>query len=266
MRRGTALLALAFLAAGTLAAWAQAPTLSPPGVRWGGGGIQTPNPTQIIGYDSGSGAACIIGSSATCVLATGAASAALPSGAATAAAQATTNSAISTTNTSLGATADEACATDAGTCSLTALLKRAAQRLTTLNTTLGTPFQAGGAVGFASQYPAGATPITAAATGTTGTVTATLAGTSGKTTYICGFTITADATALVIGTATVTGTVTGTLSYRQLVAAVAAGSGLLSPAFAPCVPASAANTGIAVNSIAAGLGGNTAVNAWGYQL
>jgi hypothetical protein len=39
----------------------------------------------------------------------------------------------------------------------------------------------------------------------------------------------------------------------------------LSLDFTPCIPASAVNTGIAVNSFAAGSGGVAAVSAWGYQ-
>lgn len=45
-----------------------------------------------------------------------------------------------------GTTTDAACATDNGTCTVNAVAKRIAQRLTTVNTTLGTPFQAGGAL------------------------------------------------------------------------------------------------------------------------
>lgn len=116
-----------------------------------------------------------------------------------------------------------------------------------------------------SQYPSGATAITASTTGTTGATTATLAGTSGKTTYISGFTITSDATAALAGTATVTGTITGTLNFIQNVGGATA-AGILTQAFNPAIPASATNTGIAVNSVAAGTGGNTAVTAWGYQL
>lgn len=116
-----------------------------------------------------------------------------------------------------------------------------------------------------SQYPSGATPITASTTGTTGATTATLAGTSAKTTYISGFTITSDATAAIAGAATVTGTITGTLNYIQNVGGATA-SGILTQYFNPAIPASATNTGIAVNSVAAGTGGNTAVTAWGYQL
>src|SRR5712664_767774 len=120
-----------------------------------------------------------------------------------------------------------------------------------------------------SQYPGNATaaanPITASTTGTTAATTATLAGVASKTTFICGFTISSDATAAVAGAATVTGTVTGTLNYIQNVGSATA-AGVLKQSFAPCIQASAANTGIAVNSVAAGTGGNTAVTAWGYQL
>lgn len=45
-----------------------------------------------------------------------------------------------------GTTTDTACATDIGTCTDLALTKRTNQRLTTINTTLGTPLQAGGNV------------------------------------------------------------------------------------------------------------------------
>lgn len=47
---------------------------------------------------------------------------------------------------SQGGVADAACATDNGSCTVVSLLKRENQRLTTVNTTLGTPLQAGGTV------------------------------------------------------------------------------------------------------------------------
>lgn len=122
-----------------------------------------------------------------------------------------------------------------------------------------------GNVGLTGQFPNGATPITASATGTTGATVATLAANATKTTYICGFTITSDATAALAGAATVTGTITGTLNYIQNVGSATA-AGLLSQNFSPCIPGSAVNTGVAVNSVAAGTGGATAVTAWGFQL
>jgi hypothetical protein len=59
-----------------------------------------------------------------------------------------------------GTTTDSACATDNGTCTAEALLKRNNQRLTTLNTTLGTPIQAtGGTVQTVAGSTGGSTPI-----------------------------------------------------------------------------------------------------------
>jgi hypothetical protein len=114
-------------------------------------------------------------------------------------------------------------------------------------------------------YPCGATPITASATGTTGVVTATLAAVAGKTTYLCGFTISATGTATA-GNATVTGTVTGTLNYTQGVTATPLVTTQVQTFADWCVPASAVNTPIAINSIAAGTSGVTSVTAVGFQL
>lgn len=116
-----------------------------------------------------------------------------------------------------------------------------------------------------SPYPSGAVPVTNSATGTTGATVATLPAVSGKTTYIAGFTITADATAAIAGAATVAGTVSGSLNYIQSVGAATAAQ-QLTQNFNPPIPASAANTAITITSAAAGVGGNTAVTAWGYQL
>ena len=118
---------------------------------------------------------------------------------------------------------------------------------------------------FSSFYPTGATPITASATGTTGATVATLTGASGKTTYIAGFIITADATAAIAGAATVTGTVTGSLNFIQNVGAATSAT-TLQQNFNPPIPASATNTAITITSLAAGTGGSTAVTAWGFQL
>lgn len=122
-----------------------------------------------------------------------------------------------------------------------------------------------GTVALSSQYPSGSVPLTATATGTTAATVATLAGTSGKTTFICGFTISADATTAVAGAATVVGTISGSLNYIQNVGAATA-AGVLTQTFNPCIPASATNTPIVITSAAAGIAGNTSVNGWGYQL
>lgn len=117
-----------------------------------------------------------------------------------------------------------------------------------------------------SPYPFGATPYTASTTGTTAATTATLAGASSVTTYICGFSIRANATAAVTNNATVTGTITGTLNFTQWTAPNASGIGVTEIIFTPCVPASTTNTSIAVVSGAPGTAGIVSVTAWGYKL
>lgn len=113
-------------------------------------------------------------------------------------------------------------------------------------------------------FPSGAVPITATGIGTTAATSATLTAVAAKTTYICGFTITADATSAIAAAATVTGTISGSLNYIQNVGAATA-AGILTQTFYPCIPASAVNTNIVITSAAAGLAGNTNVNAWGFN-
>ena len=117
-----------------------------------------------------------------------------------------------------------------------------------------------------SPTPAGATMITASATGTTSATTATLPGVSGKTTYLAGFTILANATAAATGNATVTGTITGTLNFTQWTAPLASGIGIVQPVIGTPIPASGTNQAIAVVSAAPGAGGTVSVTAWGYQI
>lgn len=111
----------------------------------------------------------------------------------------------------------------------------------------------------------GATQVVGAGTGTTAATTATLAGAAGKTTFICGFTITAGATAAANGAATVA-TLIGavTFTYNQAVGTATAPV-KTTETFSPCVPANATNTAITVTSAAAGTAGVTDVNAWGFQ-
>jgi len=115
-------------------------------------------------------------------------------------------------------------------------------------------------------YPVGAVPYTATATGTTAATTATLAGAASVTTYICGFSIRANATAAATGNATVTGVITATMNFTQWTAPLASGLGITEMIFSPCIPASATNTSIAVVSAAPGAGGVVSVSAWGYKL
>jgi hypothetical protein len=114
-------------------------------------------------------------------------------------------------------------------------------------------------------FPAGAVPITASAVGTTAATAATLPGVAAKTTYVCGFNISANATAAVTGNATVVGTISGTLNFTNWAAPLASGLGTIQQFFTPCVPASAVNTGIVITSAAPGVGGTVSVSAWGYQ-
>lgn len=91
--------------------------------------------------------------------------------------QTSANTKLDTVNTNLGAPGATACATDTGSCSLNQFMQRVAQRLTTLNTTLGSPFQAGGSIGNTSfgisgTLPAFAsTPTVNVASATTGGAT-----------------------------------------------------------------------------------------------
>lgn len=114
-------------------------------------------------------------------------------------------------------------------------------------------------------YPAGAIPLTASATGTTAATTATLAGAVGKTTYICGYSIRANATAAVTVTNTLTGVITATMSSIMWVPANTAGLGVDEQIFVPCIPASGTNQAIAAVSGAPGTGGVVSSKAWGYQ-
>lgn len=115
-------------------------------------------------------------------------------------------------------------------------------------------------------YPVTAVPYTATATGTTAATTATLTGAASVTTYLCGFSIRANATAAATGNATVTGVITATLNFTQWTAPNASGLGITEMIFSPCIPASGTNQSVAVVSAAPGTGGVVSVTAWGYKL
>lgn len=115
-----------------------------------------------------------------------------------------------------------------------------------------------------------ATPVTAnSGNVAAATATATLPAVAGKTTYICGFTITsAGSTAAAVVNPTVTNTMTGTLTftYASVAGGTVANQSLIVP-FNPCIPANAVNTTIPVSLPSLGTGNtNTTVNAWGFQL
>lgn len=112
--------------------------------------------------------------------------------------------------------------------------------------------------------PNGATSVAVSAVGTTAIVTATMPAVANATNWLCGFSIRSLATAAATGDATVTGTV-NTLHFTEFVSPAASGVGTVEEGFDPCIPASAFNTAIAVNSIAAGTAGITSVTVWGYS-
>lgn len=107
--------------------------------------------------------------------------------------------------------------------------------------------------------------INAVATGTTGTVTATLAAAAGKITYICGFNVSAigatTATTVAITVGVLAGNVTQT--YQNTVPIT--GASTVAQTFAPCIPGNALNTAISVSEAANANGTAIDVNAWGYQ-
>lgn len=69
---------------------------------------------------------------------------------------------VGTTNTDIGPPGATACATDNGSCSLNALIQRNNQRITSLITALGTPFQAGASIGNTAFGISGTLPAFAA--------------------------------------------------------------------------------------------------------
>lgn len=113
-----------------------------------------------------------------------------------------------------------------------------------------------------NSLPVGATAITGNATGTTGAVVGTLAGVGAKTTYICGFSMSAIGGTAAVGPITIANTITSSLVYQ--LASTATGITLVQN-FTPCIPASAVNTAITITTTADGTASAVAVNSWGYQ-
>lgn len=113
-----------------------------------------------------------------------------------------------------------------------------------------------------NEYPANATSISGNATGTTGAVVGTLAGAAAKTTYICGFSVSAIGGTASVGPITIAGLVGASQVYQ--LASSASGT-TLTQGFSPCIPASAVNTSITVTTTANGTATAVSVNSWGYQ-
>lgn len=111
-------------------------------------------------------------------------------------------------------------------------------------------------------YPGGATAITGNGAGTTGAVVGTLAGATGKTTYICGFNVSAIGGTAAVGPITIAGLITASMVYQM--ASTAAGN-TVGQTFIPCVPASATNTAITITTTADGTASAVNVNSWGFQ-
>lgn len=129
-----------------------------------------------------------------------------------------------------------------------------------------------GSIGaLSSDYPSGATPVVATSGNVAAAVaSATLSGTSGKTTYITGFQITGSgATIGVVVDVTVTNLI-GSITYHYEYAAIAGALLMNTPLivnFSKPIPASAQNTSIVVSCPSLGTGNtNNSVNAMGYQL
>lgn len=116
-----------------------------------------------------------------------------------------------------------------------------------------------------SQYPQGATPVTALGQGSTAAATATLPAATNKTTFLCGFQINANATAQVTGAGAASNLIGNNFPFLHPILA-APNIGDFQRIFNPCIPATGPNTTIPVVSGTPGAGGAVDVYAWGYQL
>jgi hypothetical protein len=119
-----------------------------------------------------------------------------------------------------------------------------------------------------SQYPTNSvtttpTAITGNSTGTTGAVVGTLAAAASKTTFICGFSVSAAGGVASVGPITIAGLIGSSQVYQLF--STATGANLVVP-FSPCIPASAANTAITITTTADATASAVDVNSWGYQL
>jgi len=110
--------------------------------------------------------------------------------------------------------------------------------------------------------PLAQTFITGNATGTTGAVVGTLAAVQNKTTYICGFNVSAIGGTAAVGPITVAGLIGSSMVYQL---ASAASGASITHNYSPCIPASAANTAITITTTADGTASAVDVNSYGYQ-
>lgn len=112
-------------------------------------------------------------------------------------------------------------------------------------------------------YPPLSFPITGNAAGTTGAVVGTLAAAPGKTTYICGFNVSAIGGTAAVSPITIAGLTGSSMVYQLASSAGGVTSGLT---FTPCIPAATLNTAITITTTADGTATAVNVNSWGFQL
>lgn len=109
------------------------------------------------------------------------------------------------------------------------------------------------------------TPVSISANGTTAAVTATMAAVSGKTNWMCGFSVRAAATAATTGAVTITGILGGTMTFEEYISPIATGMTPVEPPLGHvCISGSATNTAIVLTAPAPGSGGINSANIWGY--
>lgn len=113
-------------------------------------------------------------------------------------------------------------------------------------------------------YPTGAIPITGNAAGSTGAVIGTLAAAQGKTTFMCGFSVSAIGGTAAVGPITIAG-ITGSAPQVYQGSSSAAGGTVASGQFWPCIPAPTLNTAITITTTADGTASAVDVNSWGFQ-
>lgn len=111
-------------------------------------------------------------------------------------------------------------------------------------------------------YQLAQTQVLGIGTGTTGAVTGTLAGAASKTTFICGFDISATGGVASLGPITVTGLLGGTFTYQLFSTATGVN---FTKTYNPCLQASAVNTAIVVTTTADGTATAVDVNVQGFQ-
>jgi hypothetical protein len=119
----------------------------------------------------------------------------------------------------------------------------------------------------AQQEPPGATPVSSSSGNVANaTATATLTGTAGRWTYVCGVSFTPGfATAGAAVTATITNTPGGTLTFTVSTTPNTAGPPPIVIPFTPCLQANSTGNNIVVSMPALGAGNtNASVSAWGF--